>query len=614
MSTSDRLSTPLFMDVPRAVVDLKFPQLRELAARLRFSPDEGRIWMDKRRVALVQADTFADLRSELIAMLGVDMTRGLLTRIYYAAGQRDAMDALKTAPDKSMSEILATGGMLHALHGYVLPEHAGLGLFGSDVRSEDYYGEAIWKESLEDEIHIAKHGIGTHSVCWNSVGYCSGFLSQCAGRTIIVREVECRASGSPHCRIVAKPWSKWEDPTDDLRFLQMEPAPPVHVYVPLSMRLDPSNQDISPWPKPEVNDGSDNDSAFIGASTAFHLLQHKIDRVAPTQASVLLLGESGVGKSLIARELHRRSSRAEATFVEVNCAAIPEQLIESELFGVERGAFSGATLSRAGRFESACGGTLFLDEIATLSMTAQGKLLRVLQNGEMERLGSNKTISANVRVIAATNDDLKVAVTEGRFRQDLYFRLNVFPIMVPPLRDRRDDIPLLINVLLKRFSKRHGRNISGIASRAMQALIHHTWPGNVRELENVLERAVIVIQGEELLDINHLSNAGDTLISPSFFAVGYSGKLATNTEVATLQEKINSSLELSTSVEALAESLVKQGKAALPAMEDALVRAAIKQTGGNITRAADILGLSRPQLDYRQAKLNRQGPAHERES
>lgn len=603
MSTPDRPSTPLFMEVPRTVIDLKFPKIRELAERVRFSPDEGRIWMDKRRVALVQADTFADLRAELIAMLGIDMTRGLLTRIYFAAGQRDAMDVSKAAgPNASMNEILTTGGMLHALQGYVLPENVGPGLFATDVRSDDYYGEAIWKESLEDEVHIAKHGVGSHSVCWNSVGYCSGFLSHCAGKIILVREVECRASGSPHCRIVAKPWSKWEDAADDLRFLQMEPTPPVHVYVPLSMRLDPSNKDVAPWPQPNV-EGSTNGSVFIGASTSFHLLQHKIDCVAPTQANVLLLGESGVGKSLIAREVHRRSPRVQAMFVEVNCAAIPEQLIESELFGVERGAFSGAVQSRPGRFESASGGTLFLDEIATLSMTAQGKLLRVLQNGEMERLGSNKTITTDVRVIAATNEDLKIAVQEGRFRQDLYFRLNVFPIVVPPLRERRDDIPLLIDVLLKRFSQRHGRKLSGVASRAMQALMHHTWPGNVRELENVLERAVILIQGEELLDISHLSNAEDTLTSPSFFAVAYTGQLATNTEIASTQVQMNAATELSTSVEALAESLVQQGKAHLPEMEDALVRAAIKQTGGNITRAADILGLSRPQLDYRQKKI-----------
>ena len=593
------------IEVPSVVVDMKLPQIRELATRLRFSPDEGRIWMDKRRVVLVQAETFSALREELIATLGIDMTRGLLSRIYYAAGQRDAEDALKAAgPNVSLSDVLNTGGMMHALHGYLLPEHVGRGLTAGNLRSEKYYGEAIWKDSLEDEVHIAKHGVGSHAVCWNAVGYSSGYLSQCAGRSILVREVECRASGSAHCRIIAKPTSQWEDAEDDLRFLLPEPSPPPRVYVPLSMRLDPNNNDVAPWPMPVMQGVSTSEPTFVGASTSFYVLQHKIDRVAPTQATVLLLGESGVGKSLIAREVHRRSGRANTQFVEVNCAAIPEQLVESELFGVERGAFSGATHSRPGRFEAANGGTLFLDEIGTLSMTAQGKLLRVLQNGELERLGSNKTILTDVRVIAATNEDLKLAVREGRFREDLYFRLNVFPIVVQPLRERRDDIPLLTDALLTRFAKRHGRNLSGIASRAMQALIHHTWPGNVRELENVLERGVIMVQGDELLDIHHLSNADDTLASPGYFGVGRMGRLATNTEIDTDQAALPLQDGFSTSVSALAEVLVLQGKGCLPEMEDALVRAAVKQTGGNITRAAGLLGISRSQLDYRYKKID----------
>ncbi|EPK4277665.1 sigma 54-interacting transcriptional regulator [Enterobacter mori] len=584
---------------------MKLPQLRELATSLRFSPDEGRIWMGSHRAVLLQAETFSSLRKELINALGMDMARVLLSRVYYEAGQRDAEDTLKAAgPNASWHDVVRTGGMLHALQGYVLPEHSGQGMFVGDLHSDDYCGEAIWKDSLEAEMHIAKFGVGSHAVCWNAVGYCSGYLSQCAGRTILVREVECRASGAARCRIVAKPVQQWEDAADDLRFMLPEPSPLPHEHVPLSMRLDPSYMNVTPWPRPAAAQGA-SDSVFVGVSAAFCVLQHKIDRVAPTQATVLLLGESGVGKSLIAREVHRRSGRAKAHFVEVNCAAIPEQLVESELFGVERGAFSGASHSRPGRFEAADGGTLFLDEIGTLSMTAQGKLLRVLQNGEMERLGSNQTISANVRVIAATNEDLKQAVRDGKFREDLYFRLNVFPIVVPPLRERRDDIPLLTDALLTRFSKRHGRNPTGIAARAMQALIHHGWPGNVRELENVLERGVIMIQGDELLDIHHLSNADDTLTSPSFFGIGHMGQLATNTEIDTDPSAVSLRNEgTATSVPALAELLVQQGKGRLPEMEDALVRAAIRQAGGNITRAAGLLGISRAQMDYRHKKID----------
>lgn len=326
------------------------------------------------------------------------------------------------------------------------------------------------------------------------------------------------------------------------------------------------------------------------------MLEHKLERVAPTQATVLLLGESGSGKSLLAREVHQRSQRAQAQFIEVNCAAIPEQLLESELFGVERGAFSGANHSRPGRFEAAHQGTLFLDEIATLSMTAQSKLLRVLQSGAMERLGSNHTIITDVRLIAATNENLKHAVQQGKFREDLYFRLNVFPIAVPPLRERRSDIPLLVAVLLQRFAQRHGRSPQGISTRAMHALMHHRWPGNVRELENVVERAIIMLQGQEVLDMRHLSSADDVLALPSYFGLDpHSGQLASNEAGAEHDARFNP--------HQWAEQAIAQGQGQLPTVEDALVRAAIAHTAGNISQAAHLLGITRAQLDYRYKKM-----------
>lgn len=583
---------------------MNLPQIRELATRLRFLPNEGRIWMDDRRVLLVQAETFAALREELIATLGWDMTRGLLTRIYYAAGQRDADQALKAlGPKASLEDVLNTGGMMHALQGYLLPEHVGRGLAAGDLRRDDYYGEAIWRDSLEDEVHIARYGIGSHAVCWNAVGYCSGYLSRCAGRSILVREVECRASGSSHCRIVARPATMWEDAADDLRFLLTEPAPPPRIHLPLSAQLEVADADAAPWPKPDGAVAAPG-STLIGTSAGICLVNHKIERVASTEATVLLLGESGVGKSLIAGEVHRRSQRAHNRFVEINCAAIPETLIEAELFGVERGAYSGATQSRPGRFEAAHGGTLFLDEIGTLSLSAQGKLLRALQSGALERLGSNQTISTDARVIAATNEDLKQAVKERRFREDLYFRLNVFPIVVPPLRERRDDIPLLVDTLLARFAPRHRRRLAGVSSRAMQALIHHDWPGNVRELENVLERGVILAEDDALLDIHHLSNADDTLATPRFFGVGQKGRLADSrhgARGAMFSEEEPGSVE---AIRNLAEDLVQQGPVPLAEMEEALVCAAIRQADGNITRAAQILGLTRAQLDYRSKKIS----------
>jgi formate hydrogenlyase transcriptional activator len=218
----------------------------------------------------------------------------------------------------------------------------------------------------------------------------------------------------------------------------------------------------------------------------------QVAKVAPSDATVLILGETGTGKELIARALHRRSKRAARTFIRVNCAAIPQSLIASELFGHEKGAFTGALQRRAGRFESADGGTLFLDEIGDLPMETQIALLRVLQEREFERVGSNHPISVDVRLITATNRDLAAAVAAGTFRQDLFYRLNVVPIAVPPLRERAADIPLLVEYLVGRYAKAAGKRIRHINKQSLEQLTAYNWPGNIRELQNVVERAVIL--------------------------------------------------------------------------------------------------------------------------
>ena len=220
-----------------------------------------------------------------------------------------------------------------------------------------------------------------------------------------------------------------------------------------------------------------------------------VSKVAATSASVLLTGESGVGKEVVARAIHRASPRAGHPLLKVNCAALPGELLESELFGHERGAFTGADRQRPGRFEQARGGTLFLDEIGELSGAVQAKLLRVLQEREFEPVGSSSTTKIDVRVIAATNSDLAKAVSEGKFREDLYYRLNVFPICVPPLRERKEDIALLANHFLQQHTTNVGKTIRGLSPEAIDALVRHSWPGNVRELENAVEHAVIVEQG-----------------------------------------------------------------------------------------------------------------------
>ncbi len=244
--------------------------------------------------------------------------------------------------------------------------------------------------------------------------------------------------------------------------------------------------------------GASGGKAMVGQSPAFRAMMDTLRQAAPSTATVLLIGESGTGKELAARALHEHSTRAKGPFIAVNCAAIPESILEAELFGVERGAYTGAVARREGRFERAHGGTLFLDEVGEMPLSAQVKLLRVLQEGEIERLGGTQTVKVDVRLVAATNKDLQKEVAEGRFREDLYYRLNVVEIRVPALASRREDIPLLADAFLRRFAAKNAKTLRGFSEEALRILENYAWPGNVRELEHAVERAVVLARGEVL--------------------------------------------------------------------------------------------------------------------
>jgi DNA-binding NtrC family response regulator len=305
---------------------------------------------------------------------------------------------------------------------------------------------------------------------------------------------------------------------------------------------------------------------IVARSPGMQAVLAMVERVAPTNSTVLLGGESGVGKDLIARAIHEKSRRAAGPFIKINSTAIPENLLESELFGYEKGAFTGATASKPGKFELADKGTLFLDEIGDVPPATQVKLLRVLQEREFERLGSTRTVKVDVRLIAATNRDLRAALEDGTFREDLYYRLNVVPIDIPPLRERKEDIPALVDLFLKRFAADSGRELTSVSPQAVNLLLGHYWPGNVRELQNIIERACALAKTSRLepddiyLDSprNRTSASGDRFLP----------------EGMTLDQ-----------------------------WEDEMIREALKRAGGNKSQAARLLGLSRNALRYRLSKI-----------
>ena len=576
------------------VVDPANLDMKKVLKRLHFNPAEGTIWLEDRRMVLMHMEAFGALRQELIESVGIEGARGLLTRIGYASGCRDAELAIRIhGKTEALEELLITGALLHALQGIVTTETSFAEI---DIEQGICNLEFSWRNSFEDHTHTLTYGVGNDPACWMEIGYASGYLSTCMGRRILVREVECRSMAHDICRCIAKPVDQWSDPEVDLKYF--EPAP-VRLQHPVEILPHRQPQVLAPS-VPAKTQG--NSYGVIGASVPFNIVMHKIRRVAGTNATVLLLGESGVGKSAFAKEVHRLSNRADQVFVELNCAAIPEQLMESELFGAERGAFTGAGEARPGRFTLATGGSLFLDEIGTLSMTAQGKLLRVIQTGQFEPLGSSVTKTVDVRIIAATNENLHQAMKEGRFREDLFYRLNVFPIVVPPLRERRDDIPLLLEHLIRKYGQMHRKQIPGVTAQALQVIFNHRWPGNVRELENVIERGVILGDEGQALSYHHLFTVDNSTREYTRMALNELGQISEQRGDTEILQPTNQaeSQELAN----WAEAIVERNGATLFDVEDNLVKAAFKASKGNMSRAAARLGITRAQLAYRVKKLN----------
>jgi len=541
------------------------PAAGELRKLLRFRQEAGQIWLGEHRMVLLHAEYLRGLRDELMATLGLERAQGVLFRMGFASGQADAALVRSLLPDADLETVMRMGPEIHGLEGLVVGSVERLEL---DVATGHYLADSSWHSSWESEVQLEAFGESKEPSCFSQTGYASGYASALMGRLIIFKELACLSCGAAACRIVGRPAAEWGRDDPWVRLLEPDN---------LQGEITALREQVAKLE--ERLDVRRSQGALVGASKKFYESLDLLGRAAGSSITVLLTGETGVGKEAFARWVHANSGRAGKPFVAINCGAIPEDLIESELFGVDAGAFTGAKTARPGRFERADGGTIMLDELGELSLGAQVKLLRVLQTGEVERLGGVTMRQVDVRVIAATNVDLEQAVAERRFRQDLFYRVNSFPVQIAPLRERRADILPLVELFLAAAQLRHGKSISGLSDMAANLLVAHSWPGNVRQLENVVERAVVLAEDGGEIGVDHL-------LVPEQPGAADAG----------LDDEGRVSLG-ATDIDPIEALLHVDG--GIERVERLLIEKALARTGGNVSAAARLLGLTRPQLDYR---------------
>lgn len=542
----------------------ELPAIDDLQKLLRFETEEGRIWLEEERMILLRSSQMQALRKEMIESLGIDRAKGLLIRMGYVAGQRDADTARRLRPDAPMFDVFSVGPQSHMMTGQAKVTPV---ILEFDEEEHSFHGVFEWHNSFEAEIFLSEYGVSYEPVCWTQIGYASGFTSRFVGRQILFRELGCIGCGEDACRIEGRPAEDWDDAEELLRYYRPDR---------IADQLFTLQSQVTVLRETLTTAQSFGD--LVGCSPKFLEVRELLARAAESRVTVLLLGETGVGKDMFAKALHQGSPRHEKPFVAVNCAAIPRDLIEAELFGVEKGAYTGADQSRPGRFERAHGGTLFLDEVGELSLQAQAALLRVLQESELERVGDTRTRKVDVRLVAATNKNLEDAVSEGRFRSDLLYRLNVYTVTVPPLRERIDDLPDLVRHFVDKYSTLHGKTVRGMTDRAMASLRSYHWPGNIRELGNVIERGII------------LADPGGEIGNDQLFP-----------HLQNTRDDSNTAGDPPRSLAELADELLERG-CALVDLEEQMIARAMAKTNGNVTQAARLLGFSRATLDYRLKK------------
>lgn len=537
------------------------PDISDLASRIQFSPEMGRIWRDGERCVMLSSSSLARMRGEIVARLGQDAASRIFWEIGFAEGARCAISAKELRPDRSFLEAFAVGPQAHALTGFGWTDIEAL---ESDSSTRRFEGRFRVHDSIEAAIHLGLEGGSAIPVCWMQTGFASGFATTFAGHPIVMRELECAGMGDAACLLHARPEAEWP------QINRAEGA----------KHLEGSTEPAA------------DSEPVLGVSAGFLAVKAMVERAATTDATLLFMGETGVGKEVFAALAHRLSRRRDAAFVALNCAALPDGLIEAELFGVAKGGYTGAVAARPGRFELADGGTLFLDEISTLSALAQSKILRAVQEGEFERVGDGRTIKVDVRLIAASNMDLLTAVEEGRFRADLYYRISTLPITVPPLRQRREDIPVLLEHFSRKFARRHGRSLSGFTAQAINGLLMYDFPGNVRELERMVERSVLLVDPGHPIDLRHLLSGREYKDLKGSMALSQHGTIIA----------ANPSGEDSALAGQVLDLLAK-GQGSLSDFEELVISEAVAVAGGNVAKAARSLGLTRRQAAFRLEKI-----------
>lgn len=536
--------------------------IQDLLDKIQFDVQHGKIWFEENRMLLMHSSIMGYLRKDLYDMLGWERTKRFFIRCGYQAGVRDAKVTSKLRPNLNEAEAFMAGPQMHGIRGMVQVEVNQLQLSHDEHK---FYADFNWHNSFEAEVHVNEFGASNEPACWMLLGYACGYSSFVMGQTIIYQETHCIAQGDPCCRIIGKPLEEWENADELIQF--MSPDPVSDELIALQAELNELKKNI-------YTDIEADYTMFnsIGESIAYRKVCDLLKKAAGSKVAVLLQGETGVGKEAFARGIHEASLRQEQPFVAVNCACIPPDLIESELFGVEKGAFTGATQTRIGKFERAHRGTIFLDEVIELSPRAQAALLRMLQEGEFERVGDNQTRKVDVRIVTACNEDLEQAVKDGRFRADLYYRLNIFPVKIPPLRERREDIPLLIQHFLSRFETMYDKKLKGLSDKAKNFVMSYEWPGNIRELENLLERATLLTDHQQEIKLESL----------------FPQHLDLEKKYDSFKPHIYDLLTDNFSLEQF---------------EKDIICGAMNKCSHNVSEAARMLGISRATLDYRLKKI-----------